>query len=463
MGVHPNKVIDKMHVSNILGTAYQEAAAYFQSAVKNESYTTVCSIVLYDGRPVSFRIVFSPDQIDDEILGFYAHIVENKGSKIAEDGKQIIRLPKYLGISGDDFLNDIVRTLKDCVLSGFPGMASIAKKHFVSESKLKRDFKKRYQCSVFSYYRRLQMELANEYLENKKYNKNQLSLMLNFSNPSNFSARYSKFLKEKSSMRAITDISGEKYHKYKTFIEHSPVATAMLDTQLYFIAVSQKWMDDCALDAASIIGQSIFRVLSESANYFHDVYERGLQGESCREEHMFIKKNDGSPQWLQEYITPWFTDYGTIGGIIIHRDDITRLKLKEQENGRATSETLQKVADISRLGTWTRNFRTHQVEWNETVKEIFEVPSDFKPGKHTVLDFYRNGESRTLIEKSLHQALHNGGGFDIEVEVITAKGNLKWLRVIGYVEFHNEKCDMLMLIFQNITHRRIRLKAIHCS
>lgn len=463
IGVHPDEIIDKMHVSKILGPAYQQTVDYFQAAIRNESYATICSIILHNGKSVTFRIVFSPDEVDGEVIGFYAHIVENPGNKITEDNKQIIRLPKYLGSSSDDFLNDIVQTLKDCLLNGFPGIASIAKKHFVSESKLKRDFKKRYQCSVFSYYRKLQMELADEYLQNKSYNKNQLALMFNFSNPSNFSACYNKFLKEKTSGNAIADARSEKYNIYRTFTEQSLAATAMLDSQLLLMAASQKWIDDYSQDGINIIGQSVFNSLPESANYFHDIYERGLQGESCKGEHMFIKKDDGSPQWLQEDIVPWFTDHGTVGGIVIHREDITRLRLKEQENGRATSEILRKVADISRLGTWTRNFRTHQVEWNEIVKEIFEVSPDFKPDKHPVLDFYRKGESRTLIEKSLHKALHNGEGFDVEVELISAKGNLKWVRVIGYVEFFNEKCDMLMLIFQNITHKRIRLKAIHCS
>ncbi|MGN6179176.1 MAG: PAS domain S-box protein [Mucilaginibacter sp.] len=459
--MHPDEVIDKMHVSKILGTTYKEASDYFQKEVKNENYAATCSTMLPNGRSVSFLIVFSPDKIGNEVLGFYAHIVENTDSN-AED-KQASKLPKYLGPSSDGFLSDIVQVLKDSLLSEFPGIKYIAKKHFVSESKLKRDFKKKYQCSVFSYYRRLQMELAEEYLRDKKYNKNQLALLFNFSNPSNFSARFSRFLKEKSSGQTIAEVKGENYHRYKRFTEQSAVATAMLDAQLLFIEVSQKWIDDYTFDVKNVIGQSIFSISSESASYFHGIYERALQRESCKDEYMFVNEKDGSQQWLREYVTPWFTDYGTVGGIIIHREDITRFKLKEQKNGRERFEVLCKVAEISRLGIWTRDFRTHEVEWNEIIEEIFEVPADFKPNGHSILDFYREGESRTLIEKSLHRALHEGEGFDIELELISAKGNLRWVRVIGYVEFYNERCNMLMLMFQDITHIRIKLKAIRCS
>lgn len=462
MGIHPDEIIDKMHVSEILGPAYKQVISYFQTAAKNESYVAVGSATLSDGRNANFRIVFSPDVVDGAVLGFYAHIIENTESGIAEDGKQIIKLPKYLGASNDGFLNDIIRTLKDCVLTEFPGITAIAKKHFISESKLKRDFKKRYQCSVFSFYRRLQMELAEQYLRNKKYNKNQLALMFNFSNPSNFSACYGRFLKEKSSRQTIVDIRKENDQRYKTFIEQSPVATAMLDSQLFFIAVSQKWTSDYALDGTNMIGRSVFSVIPKTANYFRDMYERSLQGERCRGEQMFVEKNDDPPQWLQWDITPWFTDYGTVGGIIIHAEDITRLKLKEQENER-TFEILRKAADISRLGTWTRNFRTHQIEWNEMVKEVLEVSPDFKPDKHPILHFYRKGESRSLIEESLRQALHNGEEFDIEVELISAKGNLKRLRVIGYTEFYNGKCEKLIVLFQDLTHRQFKLKAIPCN
>jgi transcriptional regulator GlxA family with amidase domain len=92
-------------------------------------------------------------------------------------------------------LEDVVQTLSSCILTTFPGITYLSKKHSISESKLKRDFKEKYDATVFSYYRNLQMELAHKYITEKKCNKTQMASMLGFLNPSNFSVCYQKYLK----------------------------------------------------------------------------------------------------------------------------------------------------------------------------------------------------------------------------------------------------------------------------
>ena len=59
---------------------------------------------------------------------------------------------------------------------------------------------------IFSYYRNLQMQLADRYISEKKYNKKQVAEILNFSNPSNFSACYQKYLKEKATKKLIEEL-----------------------------------------------------------------------------------------------------------------------------------------------------------------------------------------------------------------------------------------------------------------
>ncbi|HWZ35131.1 MAG TPA: hypothetical protein VNW51_03185, partial [Mucilaginibacter sp.] len=118
---------------------------------------------------------------------------------------------------------------------------------------------------------------------------------------------------------------------------------------------------------------------------------------------------------------------------------------------RHIAEILRKTSEISRIGTWTRNFRTNYIEWSDVLKEILEVPADFKPHQNSMLTFYKEDESKTLMEKSLRSAIENGINFDIEVELTSAKGNLKHVRVIGYPEFYNGKCENVSGILQDIS------------
>ena len=91
---------------------------------------------------------------------------------------------------------------------------------------------------------------------------------------------------------------------------------------------------------------------------------------------------------------------------------------------------------------------------NETEKPEFWESSfiekqemwGFEPSKSTVLtkDFF--------VQKAVKNSLEKGQSFDLEADIITAKGNLKKVRVVGYPEFYNGRCENLSGIFQDITN-----------
>lgn len=450
LGLDLAMMVNKMHVSQILGNAYEQAATYFRKPQNHDNYMALSSITLPYGRLAQAEIDFSADEVDGTVVGFYTHITEKKpANEVSNDEKRLSKR-HILPPTNEPQLGEIVGTLKSCLLSEFPGIRTIAKKHFISESKLKRDFKKRYNHTLFSFYRGLQMELADKYLKEKKYNKNQLALMFNFANPSNFSVCYHKYLDERSHEQMIADITKTHEEQYKTFIEQAPLAIAMLDKNLSIVAVSQKWILDYALEKVKVIDKYIFDVLPQTEALFHEVYNKCLLGQSDKNEEALIEKSDGSPGWIRWDIRPWFADPDEIGGIMIYTEEITRFKLKEEQS-RHIAEILKKTSEISRIGTWSRNFRTHGVEWSDVLREILEVPADFKPDRNVMLNFYKEGESRALVEQSLQNAINKGINFDIEVELISAKGNIKLVRVVGYPEFYNGKCENVSGILQEIS------------
>jgi PAS domain S-box-containing protein len=455
LGLDLPMMVDKMHVSQVLGDSYEQTISYFRTAQNRNGHTSSFSITLHYGKFTQAEIVFSPDEVGGTIIGFYAQI--NEKTKVnwdLRDEKELFK-PHTTPLLNERQLSEIVVTLKSCLLSEFPGIRSIAKKHFISESKLKRDFKKQYNHTLFSFYRNLQMELADQYLKEKKYNKNQLALMFNFANPSNFSVCYHKYLHERSNEQLMADMNKTHEEQYKTFIEQAPLAIAMLDKNLSILAVSKKWIIDYGLEKVDVIDRYIFDVLPQTEFMFYEVYNRCLLGQCDKNEEALIEKSDGSPGWIRWDIRPWFVvSSGEIGGIMAYTEEITPFKLKE-EQGRHIAEILRKTSEISRIGTWTRNIKTNEVEWSDVLKEILEVPAYFKPHENSLQEFYKDAENRTLMERSLQNAIEKGVNFDIEVELISAKGNLKLVRVIGYPEFHDGKCENVSGILQDITYNAI--------
>ena len=115
---------------------------------------------------------------------------------------------------------------------------------------------------------------------------------------------------------------------FQSFVEHAPVAVAMLDQQLRYVAVSQRWYQDYQLGERDIIGQHHYDVFPEIRDMreWQDIYQRCLAGAiERREEDLFVRAN-GSTDWLRWEVRPWHDEHGAIGGIIMFTELITERK-----------------------------------------------------------------------------------------------------------------------------------------
>ncbi|WP_186434999.1 PAS domain S-box protein [Gillisia sp. Hel_I_86] len=161
-------------------------------------------------------------------------------------------------------------------------------------------------------------------------------------------------------------------------------------------------------------------------------------------EWIWVKDSGKVVSWTEDDKPEWMTG---------SHQDIT--KRKEHE---LLLEKYQDLLDRSNraamIGTWEVDLIKNKVTWSDVTKEIHEVSEDFSPILAEALNFYPKGKHRDLLENSVKNAMVKGEDYDIEVEIITAKGNLKWVRAIGISEFQNGKCKRLYGLFQDIQKRK---------
>ena len=125
--------------------------------------------------------------------------------------------------------------------------------------------------------------------------------------------------------------------RLRQFIEQMPVALAMFDEHMRYIAISRRWRDDYHLRDRPIIGKSHYEVFPEISEAWKKSHQRGLSGEIIRaEEDLFLREN-GDRQWLRWEVRPWYRD-GSIGGIIIFSEDITTRKQSEERTSRSEAQ-----------------------------------------------------------------------------------------------------------------------------
>ncbi|MDQ3049021.1 MAG: ATP-binding protein, partial [Bacteroidota bacterium] len=110
---------------------------------------------------------------------------------------------------------------------------------------------------------------------------------------------------------------------------------------------------------------------------------------------------------------------------------------------------------LARIGSWELNLQKGSLFWSGITKEIHEVPMDYVPELQTAINFYKEGTSRELIDMKVKDAIENETPWDVELQIVTAKGNVRWVRVIGETEFLFGKCVRVYGSFQDINDRKM--------
>jgi PAS domain S-box-containing protein len=133
--------------------------------------------------------------------------------------------------------------------------------------------------------------------------------------------------------------------------------------------------------------------------------------------------------------------------------DITQHNKNENEL-RESRNLFQQISLISKTGGWNVDLVTGEHNWTDVTREIHEVEPDFVPNMEIAMNFYEEGESRGKITQVVNRCIETGEPFDTEVQIITAKGNNRWVRSIGSGEFQDGKCVQLNGTIQDITERK---------
>jgi PAS domain S-box-containing protein len=114
------------------------------------------------------------------------------------------------------------------------------------------------------------------------------------------------------------------------FVKYSPAAIAMLDMDLKYLFVSQRWLNDYKLEGMNIIGKSHYEVFPEIGDDWKAVHQRALKGEILFSEEDKFVRSDGEETWLRWQVRPWSYGDEKMGGIIMFTEDITKRKKSEE-------------------------------------------------------------------------------------------------------------------------------------
>lgn len=164
-----------------------------------------------------------------------------------------------------------------------------------------------------------------------------------------------------------------------------------------------------------------------------------LVGVICWEQTGIIKN------WLEEDIT--FAR--SVADIISLRIEADK-RIKAEKELKYTKELLEQTSFVAKVGGWEIDVQNQTVFFSDINKTTLEAPTSFSLELATALEFFKEGESRDKVLDVFTKCFKKGIPFDIEVQVVTMKGNERWVRALGQAEYNNGRCKRLYGTFQDI-------------
>jgi diguanylate cyclase (GGDEF)-like protein/PAS domain S-box-containing protein len=248
------------------------------------------------------------------------------------------------------------------------------------------------------------------------------------------------------------ELEREKAH-LRTLVENSPDVIWLKDRHGVYLACNLPGARLLGREQDDIIGKSDFELFDKAAAEQYRRNDR-LALESARpvatEESAVF--NDASVHLLETIRTAIIKPDGEVLGILGVARDITERR-RQERTIREQGALLREMSGLARIGAWEFDLVTGHVVWTSELARLHETAEG---GPRTIpdcLSYYR-GEYRAKVEEALTKATSNGEPCDMEVEMVTERGNRKWVRVIARTVVQQGRVVKVRGTMQDVTERR---------
>ncbi|MGC1585971.1 MAG: PAS domain S-box protein [Rhodomicrobium sp.] len=243
----------------------------------------------------------------------------------------------------------------------------------------------------------------------------------------------------------------ESAEQLRLFVEQAPVAIAMFDRQMRYLAASQRWMTSYGLNRRGLIGSSAFATVQNVPDAWKEVLQRAIAGEVLSGDQDPAVLGDGQTHWLRWEARPWRTSNGSTGGIVVFTDDVTA-RVKAERALRESREDLDRAQAVARTGSWRLDVNRNELTWSAETYRIFGVQAGTPLTYESFLDTVHPGD-REFVDRSWNAAVA-GAPYDIEHRIV-ALGETRWVRERAELEHDAERLLGGFGTVQDITDKKL--------
>lgn len=248
-------------------------------------------------------------------------------------------------------------------------------------------------------------------------------------------------------------------NKFRTFFENSQGLMYTHDLQGNFLSANNYGSRIIGFTPAEMVQKNLRDLIPKEFHATVDQYLLEIKEKGKAEGILTTIHKDGSTKKVWLYNNSLATTLDGEPYVIGNSIDITE-RLKLEKKVRDTQELLQETNKMAHIGGWSLHLSKNRLKWTETTRNIHEVEEDFEPTPEAALAFFEEGLHRNGIYRLFESAIINGEPWDERLKIITAKGQEKWVRIIGRPVFEEGRCVMIRGSFQDVHNEYLKEKEI---
>jgi len=198
-------------------------------------------------------------------------------------------------------------------------------------------------------------------------------------------------------------------------------------------------------------------VTPETADEFNRVLPARLERMKQGVETEYVDElehpcKNGGTVWTEtttHFVTNSETGHREIYGV---SRNITERRQAEKEL-RFKNDLLRMTSEMAQIGGWEFDAQTLEGTWTDEAARIHDLDPSVPTNVQIGVSFYVD-DSRSKIDQAIREAIEAGQPYDLELEMVSAKGVRKWVRTIALPIMEGGKVIRVRGIFQDITERR---------
>jgi PAS domain S-box-containing protein len=234
--------------------------------------------------------------------------------------------------------------------------------------------------------------------------------------------------------------------EFRSLFEENPDAVFTLDVLGRFTRVNKSFLNMVGYTAEELLGMDFRKFLTTNEaervyQHFLSALERRVQ----RYETEFVN-NAGRKYTLDVKWMAVVVDGLIIGAHCVSIDITEKAKMEN---------LLNHAYRTARIGSWEFDLRANKISWGGITRELHEVPQDFEPTLESVTAFYQDDCAREMMSLAFNNCIHHAVPWDFELQIVTGRGNKRWVRTIGQSVREGGKCVLLYGTLQDIDDRKI--------